>query len=134
MKKTIAIAALLFVASAGTAVAGTYSTLTTSAPVAQRNVRGTAKVVIKPAAGYSINGDYPMKLTVVPPSGVTVEKTEQVRADATSVSATGIEFTVAFTASTAGVKTLTGEARYAVSSPSNTMPVSDKFSINVQVQ
>jgi hypothetical protein len=134
MKKTVAIAALLFIGSVGTAVAGTYATVTASAPATTVNVRSTAKISIVPSSGFRLNMEYPTKLVMVAPSGVTMEKATQVRAEAVKFEEASAEFVVAFTASSVGKKTLTGELKYAVCKAADCIPQTAKVAINVDVK
>jgi len=134
MKKSLAIAALLFIASVGTAVAGENATVTVSAPAANVNVKSTAKISIVPKSGFGMNLEYPIKLEIVAPSGVTVEKPKQTRADAVKFEGKRAEFVVAFTASSVGKKTLTGELKYAVCTANECIPKTEKIVINVDVK
>lgn len=99
-----------------------------------KNVKSTAKITVAPANGYKLNLDYPVKLTIVAPSGVTVVKSKQTSADAVRFDAKGLEFGVAFTASTPGTKTLTGELRYATCTTTDCNPQVENLKVTVAVQ
>ena len=63
-----------------------------------------------------------------------MEKLSLTKQDATVFAPTGAEFNVAFTASTAGIKTLTGEVKYALMTTNQAYPQTEKISIKVDVK
>lgn len=115
MKKILSLAALLLAATTGTALADSDYALTISAPSAKTGSKAVAKVKIQPKGKYHINLDFPTKLTMKAPSGVTLEKTKLTKQDAAKFEETTAEFEVAFTApDSAGKKSFEGELVFAV--------------------
>ena len=72
-----------------------------------------ATIVIKPGAGYHMNEEFPTKLKLSPPPGVTPSKAELTRADAV-MSKQECRFELTLTASEAGKKTVAGQLSFAV--------------------
>src|SRR6187402_1662694 len=104
MKRALASAILLVTALVGTAFAADTYKLSVDAPKASVSARSVAKIKVLPAAGFKINVDYPTKVTITPPDGVTLEKAKQTAKDAVKLDKTAAEFDVAFTSSAKGKK------------------------------
>jgi hypothetical protein len=104
------------------------------APPTANKQRGVAKIHIAPGAGFHVNKDYPTSVSVVAPTGVTVEKAKQTAKDAVALSETGADFDVAYTASEAGKKTFTGELRFAVCSANSCDPKKEALQFTVDVK
>jgi hypothetical protein len=133
MKKIVA-ALLVTLAMTGTALADSKYNVSVDAPkTAKASTRTTAKVKVAPAGGYKMNLEYPTKLKLTAPEGVTLEKATLAKADG-RVDTKSAEFDVAFTAETRGKKTFTGEFKFAVCTENDCIPQTEKVSFDVEVQ
>jgi methionine-rich copper-binding protein CopC len=135
MKKTIS-AILAVLAISGSAFAGSNYELSVKAPAAKMAEKSVAKIKVVPTNGYKMNVEYPTKVTLTAPEGVTLAKAKLTKADSDSVKVdkASAEFSVEFTAASAGKKTFTGEAKFAVCTETECLnqvaPVS--FSVDVK--
>jgi hypothetical protein len=105
-------------------------------PPAKKGQKGLAKIHIAPGAGFHMNKDYPLQITVVAPTGLAVEKPKQTAKDAVRLEEAGADFDVAYTvdaAATAGAKVVTGELKFAVCSASSCDPKREKLSFTITV-
>ena len=136
MKKLLPISALsLLVTFAATALAADeYDVSTASPPQAKAKERSVAKVSVRPKAGYHVNVDYPTKLTVKTPDGVTVEKTVQTGKDAARLEKDGIEFEVAFVSDGTGTKSFSGTLAFATCTDTNCKPARESVAFDVDVK
>jgi hypothetical protein len=87
-----------------------------------------------PNADWHMNMDYPTKLTVEAPAGVTVAKPKLGKDDAVKFAEQECEFAVAFTPSEAGDKTFTGEFKFAVCQDTACVPKTEKLEFQVAVK
>jgi hypothetical protein len=134
MKRALASAILLVAALAGTAFAADNYKLSVEAPKAAVSARSVAKIKVLPTSGFHINVDYPTKVTITPPDGVTLEKAKQTSKDAVKLDKSAAEFDVAFTSSAKGKKTFTGELKFAVCTENTCDPRVEKLSFEVDVR
>lgn len=134
MKKTISIVALLVTAFTGSALADGAYEYSVKAPSAKANASAVAKLTVKATGDYHVNKDYPAKLTIVAPAGVTVEKAKQTKDDFKITEKTG-EFEVKFKADAPGTKEFTGEFKFAVCQGEKACePKVEKVSFKVDVK
>ena len=96
--------------------------------------RDKVLVSIKPKPGWKLNLEFPTKLTVVPPGGVTVEKAKQRKDDAAHFSEKHGKFEVWFTSSSAGDKSFSGKLKFAVCTASSCDPKKVKLDWVVSVE
>lgn len=96
--------------------------------------RGTVRVSVTPKPGWKLNEDFPTKLSVTAPSGVTLEKAKLRKGDAAHFSKKKGEFDVAFTASSAGDKTFGATFKFAVCTDSSCDPKKIKLDWVVSVE
>jgi hypothetical protein len=118
----------------GLALAADTHKLTISPPSAKQGERAEARVKVEPQTGFHINTDYPIKLRLDAPDGVTLEKGTQRKDDAVRFDKDGAEFAVGFTAAAAGKKTITGEFKFAVCTDTNCVPKVEAISFDVDVK
>jgi hypothetical protein len=89
--------------------------LAVSAPApGAAGAQSVARVTVTPGTGWKMNEEYPTKLTVQAPEGVTVVKAEQVLADAAAFDPHQLAFDVKLTAAKAGTYPVTGTLKFAV--------------------
>jgi hypothetical protein len=134
MKKTLSIAALFLVAMTGNALANAYQSTTINAPSAKVGARAVAAISVQPQGPYHINLEYPAKLTIDAPGGVTLEKAKQTSKDAVKFAKSGAELQVAFMPQSAGKKLFTGELKFAVCDETTCVPQVEKISFTVDVK
>jgi hypothetical protein len=103
-------------------------------PPAKRGQKGVARIHIAPGAGFHMNRDYPMVVSVVAPAGLAIERPKQTAKDAVKLEEAGVDFDVAYTASEAGAKLVTGELKFAVCNASSCDPKKEKLSFTIDVK
>ncbi|MFO0577880.1 MAG: protein-disulfide reductase DsbD family protein [Polyangia bacterium] len=108
-------------------------TLTLNKVTAQKGQPATATVLIKPAAGYHINKDFPTTLKLTPPADVKLDKAQLAKEDATLSEKEG-SFQVKLTASAAGSKKIPGELRFAVCTDTTCDPQKTAVTLEVEVK
>ena len=108
-------------------------TLTLNKVSAQKGQPATATVLIKPAAGYHINKDFPTTLKLTPPADVKLDKAQLAKEDATLSEKEG-SFQVKLTASAAGSKKIPGELRFAVCTDTTCDPQKTAVTLEVEVK
>jgi hypothetical protein len=108
-------------------------TLTLNKVSAQKGQPATATVLIKPAAGYHINKDFPTTLKLTPPADVKLDKAQLAKEDATLTEKEG-SFQVKLTPSTAGSKKIPGELRFAVCTDTTCDPQKTAVTLEVEVK
>lgn len=134
MKKTLSIAALFLVAMTGNALANAYQSTAIKVPSAKVGARAVATISVQPKGPYHINLEFPAKLTIDAPGGVTLEKAKQTARDAVKFEKSGAEFQVAFMPQSAGKKLLTGELKFAACDETTCVPQVEKISFTVDVK
>jgi hypothetical protein len=134
MKKALAsIVAVLALTS--TALAGSNYRLDLKAPSsAKKGEKATAKLHMEGTGEFHVNTEYPAKLTMDAPSGVTLDKAKQTGRDAVKFEKSGADFAIAFTSSDTGKKSFKGEFKFAVCTDNNCSPTSEKIAFDVDVQ
>jgi hypothetical protein len=133
MKKIFA-AALVTLAMVGTAIAGTNYKLAINAPSARVSSRSLATITVQPTDGYHLNLEYPTKVTINAPAGVTVEKSKMAAGDATRLDKDAAQFDVAFVSAEKGRKAFTGEIKFAVCTETTCDPKVQALAFEVDVQ
>lgn len=120
--------------SGGTTITKETYSVTISAPTVSSGSEGSIKVTLLPRAGRKINLEFPTKLTVVPPAGVTVAKSKLKKGDADTFGEKKAIFTVKFKAAGAGDKNFTGKFKFAVCTESTCDPKTEKLAFKVPVK
>jgi hypothetical protein len=133
MKKALSLAALAIVAFAGVAFAGDKYDLKVSGASGKSGDKATATVTVKAKGAYHVNLEYPHKLILTAPDGVTVEKAKLVAADA-KVSKEELQFSVVATSSSPGKKTIDAELKGAVCTDTTCEPFSEKIAIQIDAK
>jgi hypothetical protein len=129
----LSIAAVLALSSTAFAAENYKLTVTPPATVV-KGQPAVALVHVEGTNGFGMNVEYPAKLTITPPAGVTVVKATQTKADAKKFAKTGADFEIKFTSADVGTKAFTGEFKFAVSTDTDTAPVAAKISFSVVVK
>jgi hypothetical protein len=95
---------------------------------------GVVRVFVEPKTGWKMNFDFPTRLEIVPPAGVSVVKAALSVEDAERFEAKGATFAVKFTADSPGVKQFQGKFRFAVCTDSTCDPKKSELSWSVNIQ
>lgn len=130
MRKSLILLSLLV---PGLALADPAYSLKIDTPPAKKAQRGVVKIHIAPGSGYHMNKDYPTSVSVVAPTGASVEKPKQTAKDAAKFEEGGADFEVAYTCAAAGKQTFTGEIKFAVCTSTTCDPKKEKLSFTVDV-
>lgn len=95
---------------------------------------GTVRVHVEPKAGWKMNKEFPTKLRVTAPAGVTVAKAEQSVADAERFEDGGATFAVGFKADSAGKKAFQAKFKFAVCTDATCTPKTQELAWVVDVK
>jgi hypothetical protein len=94
----------------------------------------TASVKVTPGAGYKVNQEYPIKLTIDPTEGVSADKPVQGKADVAAFDEHQLAFAVKLTPAKAGTYTINGKVAFAVCTAATCDPKTEKIAINLVVK
>jgi len=132
-KAFVSIAAVLLLSS--TAFAGSnYKMDVKPPPAAKKGEKAAAQVHIEGTGEFHVNLEYPVKLTVEAPSGVTLDKAKQTHRDAVKFEKSGADFAIGFVSTDAGKKSFKGEFKFAVCTDNNCSPTTEKIEFDVDVK
>jgi hypothetical protein len=88
---------------------------------AKAGTEAVARITVKPGKGYHVNTEYPIKLTLTPPAGVTLAKTDFLagghdkgKGDADALDEQNLAFAVKLTPAAGGSYTVNGKFKFAV--------------------
>jgi hypothetical protein len=95
---------------------------------------GQVTVKVVPKKPWHMNLDFPTKLEVEAPDGVTLAKATQKKADAVKLDDDNCEFAVEFTPASAGEQTFTGKFKFAVCQDEACAPVTEDLEFKVAVK
>lgn len=97
-----------------------------------------AKITVTPGAGYHVNTEYPTKLTLQAPDGVTVAKAEltagghdKAKGDADALDEQNLTFLVKLTPAKSGSYTVNGSFKFAVCDKDQCLPKKEQIAIVV---
>jgi len=97
-----------------------------------------AKITVTPGKGYHVNTEYPIKLTLAPPTGVTLTKTDfaagghdKARGDADALDEQNLAFAVKLTPAASGSYTINGKFKFAVCDRDQCLPKKETIAITV---
>ncbi len=134
MKNIASLAVFALASSFGVAFAADGYDLNISPASAGANARATVKVSVAPKGAYHVNTEYPVKLSVTAPDGVTLEKALLTKDDAKRFERAGLDFEVAFVPASSGRKSFTGTLKFAVCTDTECKPAVEKVSFDVDVK
>ena len=105
---------------------------------AKAGAEAVAKVTVTPGTGYHVNTEFPTKLTLTPPEGVTLTKAQLVagghdkaKGDADTLEEKQLAFAVKLTAKASGSYTINGDFKFAVCDASQCLPKRETIAITV---
>jgi hypothetical protein len=106
-----------------------YKLATQQAAPAAAGAESIARLVVNPGPGYKMNLDFPTKLTLEPPAGVTLAKAVLEPADAESFDEKGLTFAVKMSAPSAGEYTIPATIKFAVCTEATCDPKKQKVAL-----
>ncbi|HEY1553659.1 MAG TPA: hypothetical protein VGF94_02435 [Kofleriaceae bacterium] len=106
-------------------------TLTIDKASAKAGAEVTANVTVQPATGYHVSKEFPVKLTLTAPDGVTLAKAELVAADASTFTEQQLAFAVKATAQKPGAYEITGTFKFGVCDKDSCHPKKQPITIQV---
>lgn len=118
-------------APAGNAPDSSFKLAVTAPAPGAAGAQSIARVLVTPGTGWKMNEEYPTKLTVQAPDGVTVVKAEQVLADAAAFDPHQLAFDVKLTAAKAGTYPVTGTLKFAVCTDATCDPKKQTIAFDV---
>ncbi|MRG95269.1 hypothetical protein [Polyangium spumosum] len=133
MKKALSLAAVAILAFAGAAFAGDKYDLKISPATGKSGEKSSATITVKAKGAYHVNLEYPHKLILTAPEGVSVEKAKLVASDA-KVSKEELSFTVVATSSAPGKKVIEAQLKGAVCTESTCEPFVETVKIPVDAK
>jgi hypothetical protein len=107
------------------------ATLTIGAAEGAAGSEATAAIKVVPAAGYHVSQEFPMKLTLTPPDGVKLAKTELAKTDADQFSEQGLALSVKATADKPGSYEIKGCFKVGVCDKDSCHPKKQPITITV---
>jgi len=107
-------------------------------PDAKAGAEAVARITVTPGKGYHVNTEYPTKLQLTPPGGVTLPKAEflagghdKAKGDAAELAEQSLVFAVKLTPSASGSYTINGKFKFAVCDASQCLPKKEAIAITV---
>jgi hypothetical protein len=105
---------------------------------AKAGAEAVARITVKPGKGFHVNTEYPIKLNLTPPSGVTLAKTELTaggndkgKGDADALDEQNLAFAVKLTPAAGGNYTVSGKFKFAVCDATQCLPKKEDISITL---
>jgi hypothetical protein len=95
--------------------------------------KGAASVTIATKAGWHLNAEAPITLSLTAPAGVTLTKLKLERGDLAQSTQASARFDVPFVSSEAGAKVIAAEARFVLCQEQACKPVKETLSLNIDV-
>jgi hypothetical protein len=129
MKKIVAFAALAVATFAGAAFAAEGYSISVNGGKGKANEKITSVIKVTSKGAYHINKEYPHKVTLTAPEGVTVESAK-VKGNVDSE--TQLSFVVTSTSSGAGKKDISAEVKFAVCTETTCEPAVEKVTVSVE--
>jgi hypothetical protein len=125
-----AIALSLLLARSSGAADDSYALSKTDASLTVGS-KGKASVTISAKNGWHINAEAPLTLKILPPTGVTVDKTKLGRGDLALSNETTARFDIGLTASEPGKMAVEAEAGFVLCQEDSCRPIKEKFTLAV---
>src|SRR3954452_9467654 len=129
------IGTLSFVLAASTAAGGDaalYEIKKTEPKVAV-GATATASLTITAKAGWHVNEEAPITVALTAPAGLTVQKAKLTRADLAQSTKEAARFDIPVSATEAGKKTITAEARFVLCQEQACKPVKETLALALEI-
>jgi hypothetical protein len=105
---------------------------------AKAGSEAVAKITVTPGSGYHVNTEYPIKLTLTPPSGVALAKDrftagghDKAKGDADALDEQQLVFAIKLTPSASGDYTINGNFKFAVCDKDQCLAKQENIAIKV---
>jgi hypothetical protein len=105
---------------------------------AKAGTEAVARITVKPGKGYHVNTEYPIKLTLTPPAGVTLARTDfaagghdKGKGDADALDEQNLAFAVKLTPAAGGNYTVSGKFKFAVCDANQCLPKKETIAITL---
>jgi hypothetical protein len=105
---------------------------------AKAGAEAVAKITVTPGKGYHVNTEYPIKLTLAPPTGVTLARNDftagghdKAQGDAAALDEKSLAFAVKLTPATSGSYTINGKFKFAVCDKDQCLAKKETIAITV---
>lgn len=131
MKKIVAFAALAVATFTGAAFAAEGYSLVVNGGKGKANEQVTSVIKVTSKGAYHINKEYPHKVTLTAPEGVTVESA---KVKGNVASETQLSFVVKSTSAAAGKKEIAAEIKFAVCTETTCEPAVEKVTLSVEAK
>lgn len=131
MKKIVAFAALAVATFAGAAFAAEGYSIAVTSGKGKANEKITSVIKIKSDGKYHINKEFPHKVTLTAPEGVTLESP---KVKGSVESETALSFAVVTTSAAAGKKDISAEIRFAVCTDTTCEPKTETVKLSVEAK
>jgi len=95
---------------------------------------GAVDVTLTPKTGWKVNQDFPTKLEITAPEGVTLASAKLKKEDAAAFNEKGAAFRVAFTPATAGTKAFAAKFKFVICNDDSCDPSTEQLSWQVAVK
>jgi hypothetical protein len=120
--------------AAGTALgADTLYEIKKTEPKVAVGTTGTASLTITAKAPWHVNAEAPITVALTPPAGVTLPKAKLTRADLAQSSNESARFDIPVSATEAGKKTISAEARFVLCQEQACKPVKETLAFAVEI-
>jgi hypothetical protein len=134
-KKELAATANAVPAAKSTVADTSTYTVVVDAPTGAAGKDSRVTVVVKPKKGWKLNMEFPTKLKVSPPAGVTVAKATLKKGDAKVFSEKqGATWEISYKSAAAGKKQFSGKLKFAVCTDATCDPKSETLAFAVDVK
>jgi hypothetical protein len=105
---------------------------------AKAGSESVARIVVTPGKGYHVNLEFPVKLTLTPPAGITLAKDkftaggrDKAKGDADALDDNQLAFSVKLTPAASGDYTINGTFKFAVCDPAQCLAKQETIAIAV---
>jgi hypothetical protein len=103
-------------------------------PIGPAGAEAVAHVTVTPAQGWHVNKDFPIKLALTPPEGLTLTKAVMETGDVAKLDDNELTFDVKMKAAKAGSYKIDGELKFAVCTPETCDPKKQPINITMVAQ
>ena len=133
MLRFASVVALLGLTAGVAAAAETLYEIKKTEPKVAVGATATASLTITAKAGWHVNAEAPITVALTPPAGVTVQKVKLTRADLAQSSLESARFDIPVSATEAGKKTISAEARFVLCQEQACKPVKETLALALDI-
>ena len=130
---TLALVVIAPLAATGSSRADALYEVTKTEPKVAVGATATASVTMKAKGGWHLNAEAPITVALTAPAGVSVPKPKLSRGDLAASSTDSARFDIPISATEAGKKSITAEARFVICQEQACKPVKETLALAVDV-